>query len=108
MKVGDKVVYIGGCKDVTMKCPKVDTEICEIVEMRLHWSGCISHILSGYETADDGVRQGFGANHIRKVAPKEESAISDLSEEGLERLKEEQNDHKITVPQRVLSFTEEF
>jgi len=64
-KIGQKVVYIGGCVRSDMRLPKTGNEVVEISEQCPYRS--VSYSLSGYERSDDGQPQWFHKDHLRPL-----------------------------------------
>ena len=85
MKVGDRVVYIGGCEDPQMTCPKPNVEVCIISGESINIKG--NFYLKGYEYASDGFPQSFDPCHLRKLTPP--SFKNKLTKELAEQLNEE-------------------
>ena len=68
MKVGDKVVYIGGCNEDMMICPVPKKEVVTVESLCM--CGCNGVRLVEYPVAKDGLSQVFVGEHIRKVENK--------------------------------------
>jgi len=64
-KIGQKVVYIGGCSEPMMRCPQIDSEIIEI--FKVDEDSGRHFILCGYEKASDGLPQSFWQGHLRAL-----------------------------------------
>jgi len=63
-KIGERVVYIGGCKQPMMSTP----EIGEVVVVASVCSVLPSHYdICGYLRAKNGVLQSFHSDHLRKL-----------------------------------------
>jgi len=104
MKTGDKVVYIGGCSSSMMRCPKVDTEVCDIIARSDDWP-TPSFRLKGYEFAIDGNPQWFDISQLRKVEPKKQESIS---ESLVEELKENPEWTEKVPMERVFDLNTDF
>ncbi len=94
MKVGDRVVYIGGCLDGVMICPKIDVEVLKIIGESKRLIG--HFFLDGYVFAKDGAKQCFHYTHLRKVDDQ-----PSLSKELAEQLKD--NPEWVEIEEEVLS-----
>ncbi len=91
MKIGDRVVYIGGCLDSEMILPEINKEIVTIVGLCPCHASCGHYRLGGYEAASDGMGQNFHPHNLRKVEEKgftnaltKELANKPLVKEGIE------------------------